>query len=105
VNLVTGAMQGVRRPGKGLRVANLSKDLEDCCCRHAQSRRETSTFSMIESFSQGVRARSSLRTEKAGKISGGVKPSNILKDRTGSFASKKYSRREKRWSRSREGNS
>jgi hypothetical protein len=32
-----GAVQGVRRLDKGLRVANLSKALKDCCCRCAQS--------------------------------------------------------------------
>jgi hypothetical protein len=39
-----GSVQGVRRLGKSLRVANLSKELKDCCCRSAQSR-ETSTLS------------------------------------------------------------
>jgi hypothetical protein len=39
VQLGTGAVQGVRRPSKSLRVANLSEELKDCCCRCAQSRR------------------------------------------------------------------
>jgi hypothetical protein len=38
VQLGIGDMQGGRRPGKGIRVANLSEVLKDCCCKGAQSR-------------------------------------------------------------------
>ena len=53
------AVQGVRRPRESLRVANLSNELKDCCCRSAQSW-ETSTLVEVEGFPQGVCARSSL---------------------------------------------
>jgi hypothetical protein len=52
-------VQGVRRPGKSLRVANLSEVLKTAAARSAQSR-ETSTSVEVEGLPQGVRAKSSL---------------------------------------------
>jgi hypothetical protein len=56
VQLGTGAMQGVRRLGKRLRVENLNEELKDYCCRRAQSR-VTSSPRCVEGLPQGVRAR------------------------------------------------
>jgi hypothetical protein len=61
VQLGTGAVQGVRRPGKSLRVANLSEVLKDCCCRCAQSRRlqhldvlKVCRKECVQEFSEGL---------------------------------------------------
>jgi hypothetical protein len=56
VQLGTGAVQGVHRPDKRLRVVNLSEVLKDYCCRHAQSQR-LQRVAVTEGFPQGVRAR------------------------------------------------
>ena len=56
MKLGTGAMQGVHRLGKSLRVVNPSKSLKDCCCKCVQSRR-VSTLRCVEGLSQGVRTR------------------------------------------------
>jgi hypothetical protein len=56
VQLGTGVMQGVHRPGESLRVANLSKLLRDCCCRSAQSPGTSTLRWFIEGLPQGVHA-------------------------------------------------
>jgi hypothetical protein len=59
VQLGTGAVQGVRRLGKSLRVANLSEVLKEYYCRRVQSQR-LQHLAVVEGLPQGVRARSFL---------------------------------------------
>jgi hypothetical protein len=54
--LGTGAMQGVRRPGKSLRVVSLSGYLKEYCCKCVQSQR-LQHLDRVEGLPQGVRAR------------------------------------------------
>ena len=74
MSLGIGAVQGVHRLRK-VSIVNLSEALKDCCCRCAQSRKN-STLGSVRGLPQGVRTRVfsktqncvKLRKEKASKI-------------------------------------
>jgi hypothetical protein len=63
VQLGTGAVQGVCRPGKSLRVANLRGILKDCCCRCAQSQR-LQHLDVVEGLPQGVREKILIKAQE-----------------------------------------
>jgi hypothetical protein len=46
VQLSTGAVQGVRRPGE-VQGCEPEQELKDCCCRCAQSRRRFNTWKWL----------------------------------------------------------
>jgi hypothetical protein len=56
--LSTGAVQGVRRPSRSLRVCNLRKLLKDCCRKECT---ESKRFKYLEVFEE-VAARSACRS-------------------------------------------
>ena len=62
-----GVVQGVRRPGKSLRVANLSEVLKDCCCRRVQSWKRLQHLDVVEGLSQGVHAKVFEKKTQEGK--------------------------------------
>jgi hypothetical protein len=59
-------VQGVRRLRK-VSVVNLSEALKDCCCRCAQSRKN-STLGSVRGLPQGVRARVFSKTQNCVKL-------------------------------------